>query len=228
MKTSKPISTISFNTVRYLELKLNELLKAKKISFWAFIEHLPEDDEGGNKSHCHVYAEPSKMVQTDDLKAELMEYDPTKPTKPLGCLPWRSTNFDNWYLYALHDSRYLASKQQSRRYHYKHSQILTSDDENLTFLTRIIDLSALSPIESMKQAQALGMSFDEYFSNGRVPIPQISQFQSAWQLLLSNSTDRNGKPGHANDVDDGTELDIDELTGEILEPNDLELDDLPY
>ena len=45
MRTTKPIATISFNTPDFLKLKLNELLKAGRLSFWAFIVHKPEDDD---------------------------------------------------------------------------------------------------------------------------------------------------------------------------------------
>ena len=68
VRTTKPIATISFNSPDFLRTKLEELRDAGRISFWAFIEHKPEDDEGGKKSHCHLYIEPSKMLQTDDLK----------------------------------------------------------------------------------------------------------------------------------------------------------------
>lgn len=92
MRTTKPIATISFNSPAFLKLKLEELTKAGKISFWAFIPHKPEDDEAGTKEHNHLYAEPSKMMQTDDLKAELLEFDPEHPDKPKGCLPFRTSS----------------------------------------------------------------------------------------------------------------------------------------
>lgn len=214
MRTTKPISTISFNSPAYLRLKLDELLSAGRISFWAFIKHLPEDDEAGKKDHIHVYIEPSKMLQSDDVKSELMEYDPENPKKPLGCLPFKSSKFDPWYLYALHDKRYLASKGQSRRYHYRHDQIVTSDDDNLTFLARSIDMLALSPYADMEDAIHQGITWPEYFSRGNVPLPQIRQFQEAWHTLLAVHTERNGRPGHDNDMPL-----VDELTGEIL-PDD--------
>lgn len=45
MKTSKPISTISYNSKPYLVKKLNDLKKAGILEFWSFIEHEPESDE---------------------------------------------------------------------------------------------------------------------------------------------------------------------------------------
>lgn len=209
MRTTKPISTISFNSSAYLELKLNELLKAGKISFWAFIEHMPEDDEGGNKIHHHVYIEPAKMLQTDDIKSELKEFDPTHPAKPLGCLTFKSSKFADWYMYGLHDIRYLASKSQSRKYHYLHDDFKTSDDDDFLFKARTIDRVALSPYASMVDAQSQGITFQEYFSRGTIPLPQLALFEKAWYLLLDAHTNRADRPNHP--------MDVDEDTGEIIE-----------
>lgn len=204
MRTTKPTSTISFNTPDYLECKLNELLKAGRLSFWAFIVHKPEDDEAGKKEHCHVYVEPSKMLQTDDLKAELLEYDPKNPTKPRGTISWKSSKFDPWYLYALHDKRYLASKGQSRIYHYSHDEIRSSDLDDLLCKSRCIDMMSLSPYADMEDAQRHGLSWVEYFSRGTVPLPQVALFERAWNLLLQYKTERAGREGHPMDVDTET------------------------
>lgn len=221
MRTTKPISTISFNSPAYLSLKLSELHKSGRISFWAFIIHKPEDDEGGKKEHCHVYIEPSKMLQTDDLKSELREFDPSIPDKPKGCISFNSSKFDPWYLYVLHDKRYLASKSQSRKYHYSHDEIITSDADDLLFKAKSIDLLSLSPYADMMDAQAQGITWQQYFSRGTVPITQVVVFERAWQLLLGSHTYRNGKPNHPIDVSsDSQSCDTcyaDPETGEVIE-----------
>lgn len=209
MRTTKPISTISFNTPAFLKLKLNELLKAGRLSFWAFIVHKPEDDEGGKKEHCHVYVEPSKMLQTDDIKAELKEFDPEHPDKPRGCISFNSSKFDPWYLYALHDKRYLASKGQSRRFHYEHDNIVTSDSDDLTFKARSIDMISLSPYADMEDAQNHGVTWSEYFSRGGVPILQVALFERAWNLLMQVRTERADREGHP--------MCVDFETGEVVE-----------
>jgi hypothetical protein len=209
VRTTKPISTISFNSANYLRSRLNELVKAKKLSFWAFITHKPEDDEGGKKEHHHVYAEPAKMLQTDDLREYLKEFDPARPDKPKGCLKWTSSKFDSWYLYALHDKRYLASKGESRKFHYLHDDIQASDDDDLLMMSRQIDLVSLSPYADMQDAIEHGLTFAQYFKRGTVPLPQIKAFQTAWEMLASTSTDRNGRKGHA--------MSIDEETGEVID-----------
>lgn len=62
MKTTRPIATISFNTEAYLRLKLDELIKAKKITFYAYIPHRKEEDE--NKDHIHLFLEPNNPLLT--------------------------------------------------------------------------------------------------------------------------------------------------------------------
>lgn len=209
MRTTKPISTISFNSANFLELKLNELLKAGRISFWAFIPHLPEDDEAGNKEHHHVYIEPAKMLQTDDIRAELREYDPTHPDKPKGTLTFKSSNFDHWYLYGLHDKKYLASKGQSRKYHYSHSQMISSDADDLLCKARCIDMMSLTPYADIEDAIHNGISFQEYFRRGTIPLPQLALWQRAWDLLSRAMTERGAYKPHWI---------LDPETGEVIDP----------
>lgn len=201
MRTTKPISTISFNSPLFLKVKLDELLHAGRISFWCFIVHKPEDDEAGKKEHCHVYIEPSKMLQTDDLKAQFKEFDPQYPDKPKGCISFNTSKFDPWYMYALHDKRYLASKGQSRRFHYSHDEIVTSDDDDLLYKARSIDLLSLSPYADMEDAIKQGLTFEQYLARGTVPLAQFRQFQAAFFSLTVAYTNRGGRDGHPMDVD---------------------------
>ena len=219
MRTTKPISTISFNTETYLKGKLDELVKAKKISAYHFIEHLPEEDE--KKSHFHVWMLPSKMIQTDDIREEFKEYDPSNPSKPLGCLPFESSNFDNWYLYSLHDERYLSSKGQSRKYHYRRDLVVSSDDDFLDEQIKKIDLLKLSPYQDMIDAQESGLSWQEYFRRGTVPLAQINQFQTAWFTLQNVNVYRGNYSPHGNEAYHPFEtVYVNENTGEVLKSPD--------
>lgn len=219
MRTTKPISTISFNTASYLQVKLKELQKSKIISFWAFIQHKPEDDEGGKKEHIHLYIEPSKMLQTDDLKAEFMELDLSSDNeKPLGCISFYSSKFDHWYMYGIHDKKYLVSKGQSRKYHYSFNDVIASDDDELLYRVKSIDLLSLSPYSAMIDAIEQNITWQEFFARGQVPIQQLTQYQNAWFLLTSGCTYRNGREGHENIYSDNSRS-FSEL-GESAEPED--------
>lgn len=184
---------------------MDEILKSGLISFYSFIEHKPEDDEGGKKDHIHLYIEPAKMLQTDDIKNELKEFDPECPNRFKSCLPFNSSKFDHWMLYGLHDKRYLALKGQSRRFHYCFDDFISSDKDYLTFKFKSIDTMSLSPYADMQDAISQGLQWQDYFKRGTVPIQQVTAFEKAWFLLTQDSTYRNDKPGH-----------IDSDTGEVL------------
>lgn len=230
MRTTKPISTISFNSENYLKGKLDELIKAKKISAYHFIRHEPEEDE--KKQHFHVWLLPTKMLQTDDIRDELKEFDPVNPSKPLGCLPFESSDFDNWYLYVLHDPRYLSQKGQARKYHYHRDMVVTSDEDYLDEQIRRIDLLRLSPYQDMMEAIEHNVTWEDYFSRGTVPLPQINQFQNAWFLLRDHyyATKRAQSEGHPDEAYPDSEKPsedenlvfedgkvINAVTGEIIE-----------
>lgn len=198
MRTAKSISTISFNTPDFLKLKLRELTSAGRISFWSFIVHHPEDDEGGKKEHIHLFIEPSKMLQTDDLKQDFAEFDFDKPDKPKTCISFVSSKFNHWYLYSLHDRRYLASKGQSRKFHYVIDDFVSSSYDELLYRVRSIDLLSLSPYADIEDAIDHGLTFQEYFARGTIPIQQIKLYEIAWNLMQSDLLNRNGRKGHEN------------------------------
>lgn len=133
MKTTKAISTISYNTRHFLLGKLSDLLTNGFIDFYAVIKHKAEADEA--KDHWHVYIEPAKAIDTLALGKMFTEIDPTN-IKPLGCMPFRKSKFADWYWYGLHDEAYLLSKGESREHHYKASDVISSDDDFLGEMVR--------------------------------------------------------------------------------------------
>lgn len=59
MNTSKPISTVSFNSAPFLLSKLDELVDNRTLSFYAYIKHFGEPSESKDtlKDHFHIYIE---------------------------------------------------------------------------------------------------------------------------------------------------------------------------
>lgn len=196
MRTTKPIAAISYNSPAYLEERLNELTRAKLLSVWHFVCHLPEDDEGGKKSHVHLYIEPAKLLQTEDLLEQFKEYDPEKPDKPKGCLPFRSSKFSDWYMYGLHDTSYLASKGQSRRYHYTREEFSTSNEDEFNRAIHEIDFGDIAPVQALQEAIAGGATFAEALRSGLIPLQQVHNYKLAWDSLTVGATFRNGGEIH--------------------------------
>lgn len=204
MKTTMPTSTISYNSDGYLKLKLDELLKAKVIQFYAFIKHVREEDE--KKDHKHLYVEPAKSIQTEDLREELREYVEETPDKPLGCMPFSKSKFGDWYLYAIHDEAYLASKGQSRKFHYRRDMFITSDDDYFDELVRNIDLLKITPYQKLAESIKHGDSFGDVVRRGQVPINQIGNWITAWHALAGGDVlNRNNRNNHEYDIDEEDE-----------------------
>lgn len=213
MRTSKPFSTISYNSDKYITSKLNDLVKAGKISFWCAIRHKPESDE--KKEHLHVYINPSCMFQTDDLKSYLAEVDLEHPNQPLTCITARpSKTFDDWFLYSLHDKRYLASKGLSREHHYNRNALFTSDVNELDMLINEVDMCKYTVYQTLLDFKQEGKSFEQFIMTGQCPIQQIRNYAFAWSLLDSVACIRQ-EPTHTP-IDEPQNTLVDVETGECI------------
>lgn len=131
MATQKPISTISYNTEKFLKEKLEEWKDAHIISCYQYIKHVGED---GDKDHIHLRIEPNKRIDPMQLQAELREFQIGKE-KPLGCRPFRFSKEEDWYLYSVHDKEYLKLKygggEKGEKLPYKWKDIIVPDDYDL-------------------------------------------------------------------------------------------------
>ena len=105
MRTSKPFSSISYNSDKFLIFTLNNLVQSRVIDFWLFINHFPESDE--SKNHKHLFVVPNGTFDTDKLKDYLIEVVPGCD-KPLTCIFCKSSKFTDFFLYSIHDEVYLA------------------------------------------------------------------------------------------------------------------------
>lgn len=201
MRTSKPCSTISYNSAEFLSRKLNDLMKRGHIDFWAFIEHLPEEDE--EKKHKHLYIFPSALLDTNQLREELKENDVNNPLKPLGCMPFQSSKFADWYLYVIHDSSYLASKGQSRKYHYKDDDIIRSDSDFFNEQKHTIDWSRINILGGVIEAAKSGMSFAEYIQTSPLSLLSVRSAQFVFeQVQNARPLERSGRTTHTPVIDE--------------------------
>jgi len=202
LKTSKPFATISYNTPNFLFLKLSDLVNKGKLSWFAFVYHYKEEDE--KKDHIHVFFIPDGQIDTKPLGDLLREFDPTHPDQPLGVLPFQSSKFPDWYLYSSHNTEYLASKGQSRKYHYEKSDFKTSNEDYLTELEHLIDRSKINNITVVREAVENNVPFSSLVKEGRIPVQLINQYQKVYDLIEYNNAIRNGKTTHTPIVDPDT------------------------
>lgn len=185
MRTSKPFSMISYNTNDFLRIKLNELTEAGLIQFWAFIEHLPEADE--KKPHKHLYIIPAKLIDTQKIEKALQEIDLTDlAAKPLGAIFPRSSKFDDWYLYSLHDTKYLAYKGQKRQYHYNDNAFVVSCQDTFTELKNLIDYTEINRLNSIIEKAENGESLADIIKTCNIPLQLIGQVKQLYNIITSS------------------------------------------
>ena len=202
MKTSKPFATISYNSPKFLYSKLIDLVNRGNLSWFAFVKHFAEEDE--KKDHLHVFFIPDGQIDTKPLGDLLREFDPEHPDKPLGVLPFQSSKFPDWYLYSSHNTEYLATKGQSRKYHYTKSDFKTSNEDYLTELEHLIDRSKINNITVVREAVENKVPFSSLVKEGRIPVQLINQYQKVYDLIEYNNAIRNGKTTHTPIVDPDT------------------------
>ncbi len=199
MRTTKPFSTISYNTADFLKLKLGDLVQRRIINYYCFVEHYAEEEE--TKSHKHLFIMPNGQINTDTLTDILQEIDSTNPLKPLGVMPWQSSKWADWYLYSSHDVAYLVSKGQSRKYHYTKEDFITSDNDFFIELIHTIDRTKYAKTQEFVQQVCEGKSFYHMVKNGQIPAPQFNQWLQMYNFIKNCESN----------------IEVDEKTGEVIE-----------
>ena len=185
MRTSKPFSMISYNSYDFLREKLNELVQAGLIQFWAFIEHLPEEDE--EKAHKHLYIIPARMIDTLRIEKALQEIDLNDLTaKPLGAIFPRPSKFADWYLYGLHDKKYLAYKGQKRKYHYNDNAFVVSCQDTFRELKNLIDYTEMNRLSLIFEKVENGESLADIIRTCNIPLRLIGQVRQLYEIITSH------------------------------------------
>lgn len=192
MRTSKQISTISYNSPVFLEQKLQELARNHKISDYMYIYHYAEEDE--KKNHIHLWIKPNTLLDTMDLQKHFTELDIKNPTKPLKCIDFRISNSDDWILYTQHFEPYLATKGESRQYHYEKDDFQYYDEDTFDDLYN----HAFKGSEWAKRNQILQqlvqnqLNPSDLILNGTVPLNMASQLNSFKYMQTHYNTTTRG------------------------------------
>lgn len=196
MRTSKPISTISYNSIPFLQSKMDEFVRNHVFSAWFFVKHRAEKDE--RKDHIHVYAVPNKMLDTMALQEALRELDPENPQKTLGCIDFCSSNPDDASLYFAHNEEYLAWKGETREFHYGFDEFYYSDAdwfEDVVF--HALHSSDFAQKSKVIRALRDGMSPADIVMSGIAPLQMATALRSLTLMAREDGeVYRNGRHGH--------------------------------
>lgn len=196
MRTSKPISTISYNSEEHLRFKLNELIKARKISDYMYIQHTAEEDE--KKDHIHLWVKPNTLLDTMDLQDHFIEIDPKNPLHPFRCIDFRASSVDDWILYSQHYGPYLASKGESREFAYSKEDFRFYDEDTFEDLYRHAFKGSDWAVRYQILEQLASNETDpaSLILNGTVPLNLASNLNAFKYLQTKYGLDRGDREGH--------------------------------
>ena len=182
MRTSLPVSTISYNTPAFLANALAQMVANGEVSFWAFILH---KGEGGDKDHVHLYVEPSRLRTQDDWKQQyFLEFDPEKPDKPRSVTSWRKSKWKDWYLYGLHDQIYLMTKGERKQFAYLKSDFVVSDEDIFNEYVADCDVPVGdSTFLAIRTCCEAGMSWIDIVRTGLIPTRNLNVAEKLYVLL---------------------------------------------
>lgn len=193
MQTTKLISTVSFNTPGYLSGRLHSLVEQGIIEYAHWIWHTPEEDE--TKAHAHVVLQPNKRLDTSALRNQFVELV-TGEDKPLCVLPFKPSKMRDWILYAVHDTIYLTTKNQSRKTTYKKTDLHTTEPDLLDDDWRDAHDGDNTRLHLVIELSERGIDWLDILKSGLIPVNQLFQYRSIWECCYRRKTDRNGKEGH--------------------------------
>lgn len=175
MATRNPLSTISYNSEKFLCETLNRLFNAHIIQSWQFIKHKGEE---GDKDHIHLRVVPNKSLDPMSLRDEFKEYVSSSP-KPLWILDWRNAKEEDWLLYAVHNEDYLAKK-----YPWENHKIVYDLQDIKCNEGYMLEESYLRALASLRHSSS---SIAHSISNGDRPIDLIKKGENP---MLVNSIAR--------------------------------------
>lgn len=190
MRTKQNISTICYNTDKFLKFQLDELISSNLIDFYAFCRHKKECDE--KKDHIHLFLMPSKQIETSDLNVRFTEKEKDKDIYTGTCGIWHTVgknNTSDWLLYTLHDPVYLKIKGCTDRvYAYTLDDFITSSIDGLNELYYdalhtskcYFDKHIRDKILESKNPHQTGV---ELVKNGYVPLSSACSYHHFLQMI---------------------------------------------
>ena len=218
MKTIRTLSNVSYNSLSFFSSKILELEQRNIIEWCYWVEHKAEEDE--EKDHIHFVFKPCSRIDTMDFRQLLFEYEKDN-NLPLTCtkkfLPCNS--IDDWLLYAVHDTPYLRSKGQWRKYHYKFTDINATDKDSLKYDWDNINRNKYIILDWLDQAVKDNIPFYKLVQDGIVPMSQRAQYEFQYNALFNANLAEKLKETHRH-------LEHEELLYSNVECEQLQIDKL--
>lgn len=186
MLTGQPISTVTYNSEEFIKTRSDELVTNHMLEYYFFIRHKGEPTACNDllKDHIHWYGQPSKRIDTLELREYFKENDPTHPDKPLGAMEIVKSKFPDWYLYGIHDLDYLAMKNLIRYYTYSQDDVVASDYDILEYKVKEINIKTINIHKEIYEYQKKGFTFYRYAMRKNIHPMQMKGYQEVWNSVF--------------------------------------------
>lgn len=177
--TSRPQSTVSYNTEPFLKSVLDGLVERHVIQYYMYIPHKGEE---GDKDHIHVFFMPNKRMDVMDIQDLFVEPLPGEK-KPRRCLGFRPSKEEDWILYDLHDPEYLKAHDvdgnQDGKIEYPPEDMRYSEDFDFDNAYRRAKASQRSSAREISKKLRSGASARELVETGANPqlVSSIARIQ---------------------------------------------------
>lgn len=196
MKTRRLVSTIAYNSPQFLADLLARLQANGSIDWAHWIRHWKEEDE--KKDHWHLILQPSKAIDTEELRKLFAEVDPKDPLHPLRPQPFRvSKSVDDWLQYAVHDREYLRLKGQARANHYSLEDVRSTDPDLVAEQWREIPHAKTALITSLEAFAQARTTWSAVLVSGIVPVPLVNQAKQIYEACIAEVNRKAFRAGNA-------------------------------
>ncbi len=186
MVTTYPIGFISYNSHDYLKYVLEKLIADGVFSRCAcwFHESLEED----KKDHFHCWCEPSVKLDTETLQSKFVETLEDGSQVSIAIKPKCKSDWNNAYLYGIHDSDYLDYKNIVRE------QVNIITDRHIylgDFKADFVQAeyfrfnTCLAPYARIRELVERGYSLEDCYLKLRIPFAQLYTVKQAY-VFISN------------------------------------------
>lgn len=183
MVTFGSFGFISYNSHDYLKYVLETFISDGVFSRCACWFH---ESLGTEKNHFHCWVEPNKQIDTSKIGDKFVELDENGNKQSIAIRPKCKSDWNNAYLYGIHDNDYLTYKGLTREeVNIKSDQHIYLGDfkEDFQQAEYFRFKTCLAPYMRIKELVYQGASLEEIYVKLRTPFGQLYAVKQAVRAI---------------------------------------------
>lgn len=180
MVTSGSFGFISYNSHNFLKYVLETFISDGIFSRSACWFH---ESLGNEKNHFHCWVEPNRQIDTSKIGDKFIELDENGNKQSIAIRPKCKSDWNNAYLYGIHDNDYLTYKGLIRE------EVNIKSDTHIYLGDFKEDIqqaeffrfkTCLAPYQRIKELVYQGFSLEEVYVKLRTPFAQLYAVKQAY------------------------------------------------